>query len=132
MLALEIAREDLELKLVIAERCVRDEVAAKRKLERKRQYADRGEVRAETLLEIPCDVWLPALTQVEVPRGRRVSCPLPGHDDNEPSCRLHDTWFYCYSCNRGGNVFNFAGELWDIDHKTRFPELVKLLAERLL
>ena len=136
LLALEIARDEFELKLRAAERRAAEELGRKRKMARKQQLTGKArdaEARREALREVPCDVWLPRLTGIEVPNGRRVPCPLPGHDDaTEPNCRFYTVSFYCWSCNRGGDVFVFAGELWDIDPKTRFPELVKLLAERLL
>jgi CHC2 zinc finger len=87
----------------------------------------------EALLEIPADVWLPALTDEDVPRGRTVRCPLPGHDDRTPSCRLYETSFYCFGCHRGGDIFCFAGELWGIPtHSRTFPELRERLADHLL
>ena len=46
------------------------------------------------------------------PRGResRVSCPMPGHADAHPSCRVVDesgVWF-CDVCREGGGVRRFA------------------------
>src|ERR1019366_3035825 len=113
----EIARDDLELKVWAAEARTRAANERRRKLERRQRMPEKyanAEAQREALLEIPCDEWLPALTQIEMPRGRTISCPLPGHDDVEPSCRFYETGFYCFSCNRGGRIFEFAGELWDI------------------
>jgi hypothetical protein len=134
--ALEIARDDFELKLRHAERrleaVIQAEAKTKRRLERQRRFPDSGEEK-ERLREIPCDIWVPALTGVEIPNGRRISCPLPGHEDNEPSCRFYETSFHCWSCGRSGDIFVFAGYLWVVPHNgSRFPELVKRLAELLL
>jgi len=85
------------------------------------------------LLDVPADLWLPALTSVDVPRSRTVCCPLPGHDDRTPSCRIYDTSFYCFGCHRGGDIFNFASELYGIQaHSREFPELRERLAADLL
>ncbi len=131
--ALEIARDDFEIQLREAERHAEEEQDKRRRLKRRRQYASQGEDPTQALLDIPCDVWLPVLTGIEMPRGRRISCPLPGHEDKDPSCRFYDATFYCWGCHRSGDIFNFVGELWEIDHRgSRFPELVKMLAMRLL
>ncbi len=45
------------------------------------------------------------------PAGRRLvaRCPLPGHEDASPSFSVYpeEQHFYCYGCNRGGDVFAF-------------------------
>ena len=87
----------------------------------------------DALLAIPADEWLPALTGIDMPRSRMVNCPLPGHEDRTPSCRLYERTYYCFGCHRGGDIFNFAGELWEIPTRSRnFPELRERLADHLL
>ncbi len=45
------------------------------------------------------------------PASRRLvaCCPLPGHADANPSFSVYpeEMRFYCYGCNRGGDVFTF-------------------------
>jgi DNA primase len=45
------------------------------------------------------------------PAGRRLAarCPLPGHDDQNPSFVVYpdEGRFWCYGCQRGGDVFTF-------------------------
>ncbi|MCL5952152.1 MAG: CHC2 zinc finger domain-containing protein [Chloroflexi bacterium] len=39
----------------------------------------------------------------------QARCPLPGHDDTGPSFTVYvqSQSFYCFGCNRGGDVFKF-------------------------
>lgn len=39
-----------------------------------------------------------------------ISCPVPGHDDHTPSCRIHpDTGrFHCFGCGAHGDIFDLA------------------------
>lgn len=132
-LANEIAREEFERKLLAAERRVEVAARAKRKLERQRTYLNKGDGTKERLLEVPCDVWLPALTGIEMPRGRRIVCPLPGHETRSANCRFYEMGFYCFGCGRGGHLFVFAEHLWGIERASSgFPELIRRVAERLL
>ncbi len=45
------------------------------------------------------------------PSGRllQARCPLPGHEDTGPSFTVYvqSQSFYCFGCNRGGDVFKF-------------------------
>jgi hypothetical protein len=51
-----------------------------------------------------------------VPRSSgMVRCPLPGHEDRTPSCRVTSDVFYCFGCGRGGSVVDLAAELWGIE-----------------
>jgi DNA primase len=38
-----------------------------------------------------------------------IRCQLPNHDDKEPSFAVYrrTNSFYCFGCQRGGNVINF-------------------------
>ncbi len=41
--------------------------------------------------------------------GFKACCPLPGHKEKTPSFHVNtvDNYFYCYGCNRGGDIFTF-------------------------
>ncbi|MDP9369271.1 MAG: CHC2 zinc finger domain-containing protein [Chloroflexota bacterium] len=54
-----------------------------------------------------------------------ASCPLPGDDDRTPSFAVYpDGHYFCYGCNRGGDLFSFV-MLWD---GLSFKEATRLLA----
>lgn len=44
-------------------------------------------------------------------------CPLPGHDERTPSFTVYpgDRGWWCFGCNRGGDVVNLAVLAWEID-----------------
>jgi hypothetical protein len=44
-------------------------------------------------------------------------CPLPGHDEKTPSFVVYpeDRGFWCYGCQRGGDVVDLAQAAWGID-----------------
>ncbi len=46
---------------------------------------------------------------VKSTQGFKACCPLPGHKEKTPSFYVNtrDNYFYCYGCNRGGDVFTF-------------------------
>jgi hypothetical protein len=59
-----------------------------------------------------------------------VHCPLPGHLDEEPSCKLYDTaadGWYCYGCRRGGTVITLAAYLAGVPVPVRGPVFTGLL-----
>jgi hypothetical protein len=63
------------------------------------------------------EIWT-ALTGDDSPAGRAVRCPLPDHDDADPSCYVYaDTsrgWF-CFGCQRGGSALDLGAILWQIE-----------------
>ncbi len=44
-------------------------------------------------------------------------CPLPGHDEKTPSFVVYpgDRGWWCYGCQRGGDVVDLAQAAWGID-----------------
>jgi DNA primase len=44
-------------------------------------------------------------------------CPLPDHDEKTPSFTVYpgDGGWWCYGCNKGGDVVNLAALAWGID-----------------
>ncbi|HXW59247.1 MAG TPA: CHC2 zinc finger domain-containing protein [Solirubrobacteraceae bacterium] len=130
--ALEIASDWLAEERWLAAR--RAELEAARRPPRPRRPLSRTvEELHDALLAVSADVWLPALTDLELPCSRTICCPLPGHEDRTPSCRIYDTSFYCFGCHRGGDIFAFAGELWGVPtHSRSFPALRERLADHLL
>jgi len=74
----------------------------------------------DPLLAVEPARYVTTLLGVAVPRHRKVVCPF--HDDDEPSLHVYQEpargWF-CFSCRRGGSVYDLASALWDED--TRGP-----------
>jgi DNA primase len=67
--------------------------------------------------------WRPART---LSRGRFMGlCPL--HEDHEPSFLVDPlkNLFYCYGCERGGDVIRFA----ELFHQVRFRQALELLRQ---
>jgi hypothetical protein len=46
-----------------------------------------------------------------------IKCQLPGHNDTSPSFAVYrkTNSFYCFGCQRGGNVVNFIKNLYKMD-----------------
>jgi hypothetical protein len=74
----------------------------------------------DPLLAIEPERYIEALLGCSVPRHRKVTCPF--HEDEEPSLHVYREaargWF-CFSCRRGGSVYDLAAALWD--EPTRGP-----------
>ena len=67
--------------------------------------------------------WRPAR---QLSRGRIMGlCPL--HEDHKPSLLVDPlkNLFYCYGCDRGGDVIRFA----ELYHQVRFPQALVLLRQ---
>lgn len=101
-----------------------------------RRESIRSDYRDDVLDEVlPAD-YVEALTGVEVPRHGMIPCPLPGHDDHEPSFKVYDTpdrGWYCYGCGRGGSIYDLGAELWGMATRgAAFHDLRRELARVLL
>lgn len=57
------------------------------------------------------------------PDATMISCPF--HSDTAPSCSLKGTYFYCFGCKEGGDVFEFASRILGED----FNETVQFIAD---
>lgn len=66
----------------------------------------------DPLTGISADRYYATLTGRDITHGN-VQCPFHG-DGNErnPSMRLYDTTYYCFGCDQGGSIYEFAGRLW--------------------
>lgn len=66
---------------------------------------------------------------VKTSGGYKACCPLPGHSEKTPSFNINTrkNLYYCYGCQRGGDVFKFLEEVEGLS----FIESLKELAEQL-
>lgn len=66
---------------------------------------------------------------VKTSGGFKACCPLPGHSEKTPSFNIdtRKNLYYCYGCQRGGDVFSFLEEVEGLG----FMEALKELAEQL-
>jgi hypothetical protein len=68
-----------------------------------------------------------------VPRSGMIRCPLPGHEDRVPSCRIGHELFHCFGCGRGGSIVDLAAELWGIEPRgAGYREICERLESELL
>lgn len=54
------------------------------------------------------------LAGIDVGTKAKIRCPLPDHDDPEPSFHVYPTaekGWYCFGCKRGGDIYSLAGLL---------------------
>lgn len=87
----------------------------------------------EVLAGIPAEEYIPALTDSETLPGGRCHCPLPDHEDRNPSATYKDTVWFCHRCGEGGGIFQLASAITGKGERgDDFCELRKWLAERLL
>jgi hypothetical protein len=90
--------------------------------------------RADQLQRIAPALYFRELAGAEPDRGGKVCCPLPDHDDPEPSCHVYEDsaqGWYCYGCGRGGDIYELAGALWGFRREgCEFVELRQLLEKR--
>jgi DNA primase len=84
------------------------------------------------LLTIPPAVYVGDLLGVAVRPGRKTVCPF--HADAHPSLHVYPAaarGWTCFSCRRGGSIYDLAAELWGLATRGRdFIELRRLLMDR--
>ena len=85
---------------------------------------------ADPLLAIPPRTYVARLLGKSPGRDHKVPCPL--HDDERPSLHVYATaerGWCCYSCGRGGSIYDLAAAVWGLG--TRGADF-KLVRERLV
>jgi CHC2 zinc finger len=87
--------------------------------------------RKRPLLQIEPTVYVRQLLGVPAGPGRKVHCPF--HTDTRPSLHAYTTaerGWCCFSCGRGGSIYDLAAALWGMRTRGReFIELKRLLTE---
>jgi RepB DNA-primase from phage plasmid len=83
----------------------------------------------DPLLAIAPEVYVRGLLGVEVPRHRKVPCPL--HEDRHASLHVYETverGWYCFGrCRRGGTIYDLAAPLYG--YSARGEGFLRLRAE---
>ena len=87
----------------------------------------------DDLRSIAPTAYVELLTGHAVGRDRKARCPF--HEDRIPSLHAYPTperGWHCFSCGRGGSIFDLAAHLWGVEPRGRgFLELRDELRERL-
>ena len=55
--------------------------------------------------------------------NRNNMCKCMFHNEKTPSFKVYAKSFYCFGCNRGGDIFNFVELIEGVDFKTAYIEL---------
>jgi len=82
----------------------------------------------DRLLQVAPTMYVERLSGLRVPRHGKIRCPF--HDDRTPSLHVYsepEQGWYCYGCNRGGTVYDFAALL--SGRTTRGADFVQLQDE---
>ena len=80
---------------------------------------------ADPLLELAPTVYVGALLRREVGRDGKTRCPF--HEDRVPSLHCYpepERGWFCFSCRRGGSVYDLAAGLWG--YQTQGREFLQL------
>jgi hypothetical protein len=88
------------------------------------------DARGDRLLQIAPREYVRALLGVAPGRNGKVPCPF--HEDERPSLHVYESaerGWCCFSCGRGGSVYDLAAGLWGLE--TRGRQFVQLRARLL-
>jgi hypothetical protein len=79
---------------------------------------------------VPCQEFLQPITDMK-PAGRvRWAGACPFHADRTPSLSVHPTYFHCFGCGIGGDVFELARLVLGLrGHEATFRDAVRVLAD---
>lgn len=87
----------------------------------------------DALTSIPAETYLEILAPESEPGRGRCRCPLPDHEDRNPSASYRESVWYCHRCGAGGGIFQLGSALSGLaDRGDEFPLLKTWVAERLL
>ncbi|MDA0161258.1 CHC2 zinc finger domain-containing protein [Solirubrobacter ginsenosidimutans] len=85
----------------------------------------------DPLLSIPPRHYVADLLGVKPGRNNKVSCPF--HNDDRPSLHVYptgDRGWCCFSCRRGGTIYDLAAAIWGMQTRGRdFVEVRRRLTE---
>lgn len=53
----------------------------------------------------------------------KYMCHCPFHKDNSPSMRIYDKSFYCFSCNRTGDLIEFVKQYFNLNFQEAMEKI---------
>ena len=59
---------------------------------------------------------------IKLLRNRMFSCPF--HKDKNPSAKCYNTTFYCFSCNKTGDLIQFVQYLFNLSFKEAMAKII--------
>jgi hypothetical protein len=110
-----------EADLVVAAAPILEAPGIERRWDARSKRDDRG----DPLLRIAPPVYVAALLGGSPARNGKVGCPF--HEDERPSLHVYrepSRGWCCYSCGRGGSVYDLAAALWGL--QTRGGGFIRL------
>lgn len=87
----------------------------------------------DAMMRIEPAEYVEAMTGEVVGYGRKIHCPLPGHDERTPSFHVFpdaEKGWRCFGCNRRGRIYDLAAEVWGLRLPGQFREIHDRLWER--
>lgn len=58
---------------------------------------------------------------IKIKRGNMFSCPF--HEDKHPSAKAYKDSFYCFSCNRTGDLIRFVEDYFNLSFKEAMQKI---------
>lgn len=59
---------------------------------------------------------------IKINHNRMYHCPF--HEDKSPSAKCYDSSFYCFSCNRSGDLINFVQFLYNLNFQEGMDKII--------
>lgn len=56
-------------------------------------------------------------------KQKRYMCNCPFHKDNSPSMKIYDKSFYCFSCNRNGDIIQFVQYMFNLNFQEALEKI---------
>jgi hypothetical protein len=78
-----------------------------------RRMAASGVTSDDPLRSVSAETYYTVLTGREAIPGRHVSCPFWEHQSRRQMMLYGDGSWYCWPCEDGGSIYDFAARLWD-------------------
>lgn len=59
---------------------------------------------------------------IKINHNKMYHCPF--HEDKNPSAKCYDKSFYCFSCNRNGDLINFVQYLYNLNFQQGMDKII--------
>ena len=63
------------------------------------------------------------LNKYNIKIGRKGTFLCPFHDDRHPSAKVYTKSFYCFSCNKGGDLIRFVQDYFNLSFKEAMQKI---------